>query len=74
MGLRIGKLMSAHIHDAATGETIVRELTDDELAILEKSKAEAEAEAAAVAEKATARAAALAKLGLTADEITALFG
>lgn len=66
--------MSAHIFDAATGQTIVRELTDDELAILEQSKAEAEAEAAALAEKATARAAALAKLGLTADEIAALFG
>lgn len=52
----------------------VREATDEEAAALDAQRAEtAAAEQAAAAKEAT-RAAALAKLGLTADEVAALFG
>lgn len=66
-------------HDAATGETVEREMNDDELAQYEADQAAwaqqaaaAEAEAAA---KATNREAAIARfkaLGFTDDEIGAL--
>lgn len=67
-------MTTAHIHDAATGETIVRDMTDDELALIETAKNEAAAAEAEAKAKAAARAAVLAKLGLTADEATALLG
>jgi hypothetical protein len=66
------------IHDVATGETITRDLNADELAQLEldkaRAEAQAEAQAKAQAAKLAARQAVLDKLGLTADEVAALFG
>lgn len=63
---------SITIHNASTGETITREMTDDEYAQYEAdqvahaaAKAAEEAEAAA---KADARAALLDRLGITEDE------
>ena len=52
----------------------VREMTDDEYAKYQALQSEVAEREAANAEKAAIRAAALAKLGLTADEIAALFG
>ena len=63
------------ILDAQTGETLERDLTNDELADLEIMKAESEARQAEALAKAAARESALAKLadlGLTAEEIAAL--
>ena len=66
------------IINAITGETITRDYTTDELAQLEIDKAQAVKDAAdkakADADKQAARQAVLDKLGLTADEITALLG
>jgi hypothetical protein len=66
------------IHDCITGETITRDLTADEVAEIQADKAQAEKNAAdkakADADKQAARQAVLDKLGLTADEITALLG
>ena len=66
------------IHDCATGETITRDYTTDELAQLEIDKAQAVKDAAAKAkadaDKQAARQTVLDKLGLTADEVTALLG
>jgi DNA-binding NarL/FixJ family response regulator len=61
--------------NAATGETIERPLTADELAEREVMQAEYEARQAEAEARATARESALAKLaalGLTADEVAAL--
>jgi hypothetical protein len=58
-----------------TGQSVVRDLTADELAQREIDAAQAVAQAAAIEAKATARASALAKLaelGLTEAEINAL--
>ena len=55
-----------------TGETIVRDMTEAEIAQFEKDKANAKANAKAEAERAALKTATLAKLGLTADEIAAL--
>lgn len=55
-----------------TGETVVRDMTDAELAQLEKDKADAKANAKAEADRAALKTATLAKLGLTADEVAAL--
>ena len=52
----------------------IREATADEAAAIDAQRVEAEAVKEAAAAKETARVAALAKLGLTADEIAALFG
>lgn len=61
------------IHNAQTGEIVRRELNASELTQLELDKAQDEAQAAAQAVKQAARQAVLDKLGLTADEATALF-
>ena len=52
----------------------VRNATADEAARIDAQRAEAQAEAEALEAKALARQAVLDKLGLTADEATALFG
>ena len=52
----------------------IREATANEIAVLEIQRAELNIVEQAAAAKKAARAAALAKLGLTADEIAALFG
>jgi hypothetical protein len=66
------------IHDCITGETITRDLTADEIAQHEADEAQtikdAAAKAKADADKQAARQTVLDKLGLTADEITALLG
>jgi DNA-binding NarL/FixJ family response regulator len=71
----MSETLTAVIFDAATGETIERPLTADEIAAREAMQAEAEAQQAEAEAKATARESALAKLaalGLTADEVAAL--
>lgn len=66
------------IHNAQTGETITRDFTADEQAQHDKDVADAatqaKADKAAATAKQVARQAVLDKLGLTADEITALLG
>jgi Holliday junction resolvasome RuvABC DNA-binding subunit len=63
------------VHDCATGETIVREMTDNEKAIQKQiiadQKTASEANAKKQADRESARAK-LTALGLTDDEITAL--
>lgn len=66
---------TVQIYDHATGETIVREMTAEEIEIREASAAQLAAEKAAADAKAAARQSALAKLaelGLTEEEIAAL--
>ncbi len=58
--------------NALTGETVKREQTEAELAQSKADEAEAKALAKVEADKAKAKEAVLAKLGLTADEVTAL--
>ena len=66
------------IHDVLTGETITRDFNAVELAQLELDKAEikkqAKTQVEALTAKQAARQAVLDKLGLTADEASALFG
>jgi hypothetical protein len=55
------------------GDTVIdRDMNADELAAYKAMQDEAKAKAEAEANKANARAAVIAKLGLTADEVTAL--
>jgi DNA-binding NarL/FixJ family response regulator len=71
----MSETLTAVIFDAATGETIERPFTADEIAQRELDIAQAEAQKAEAEAKATARESALAKLaalGLTADEVAAL--
>ncbi len=71
----MSETLTAVIFDAATGETIERPLTADEITAREAMQAEHEAREAEAEAKATARESALAKLaalGLTADEVAAL--
>lgn len=62
------------IHDAITGEIDTIELTDDELAERAQIVKDAKARVAAQAAKEAAKQAVLDKLGLTADEASALLG
>jgi hypothetical protein len=55
-----------------TGETVVRDMTDQEYAQYQKDAKEAKANAKAEADRAALKEATLAKLGLTADEVAAL--
>lgn len=55
-------------------DDVVREATDEEAAVIDAQRAAAEAAEKAAAAKETTRNTALAKLGLTDDEIAALFG
>jgi hypothetical protein len=57
-----------------TGEVTYRELTDAQIAQQKLDQAEAKVQAKVVADKAKAKQAVLTKLGLTADEVTALLG
>jgi hypothetical protein len=61
-------------HNSITGETIVRDMTADELAQRELDQAETAKQAEKEAAKAAARQAVLDKLGLTANEAAALLG
>jgi phosphopantetheinyl transferase (holo-ACP synthase) len=62
------------IHNVETGEIIEREMTADEIAQSKIDKANAKAWADELAAREASRQAVLAKLGLTADEVAALFG
>ena len=62
------------IHDLATGENIIREMTDDELAQHEIDMVNHAKEEADRVAKIAAREAILKKLGLTADEAALLLG
>ena len=62
------------IHDAVTGETVVRDFNAAELAQLELDKAEAKKQADALAAKQAARQAVLDRLGLTEQEAQLLLG
>jgi hypothetical protein len=55
-------------------DDLVRNATKDEAAAIDAQIAEAEAQTEAAKAKAKAKASALEKLGLTADEVAALFG
>ena len=61
------------IIDALTNERIEREQTEAELAQSIADEAEAKARAKAEADKAKLKEATIAKLGLSADEVAALF-
>ena len=67
-------MTTINIHNALTGEQITRDMNEAELAQHEIDKTNAKADAKAQADKATAKQAVLDKLGLTADEVTALLG
>ena len=56
------------IHNAETGEIIIRDMNAEELAIYNKETAEFNAMQAEIAEKASAKATLLERLGITADE------
>ena len=60
--------------DAITGEVVTRDYTEAEAAQRTKDLAKHAALKEAEAERAAARQAVLDKLGLTADEVAALFG
>jgi hypothetical protein len=62
------------IHNAATGEIIIRDANADELAQMEIDAANALARKTAEVEKETQRQAILDRLGLTADEAKLLLG
>ena len=62
------------IHDAVTGETVVRDFNAAELAQLELDKAEAKKQADALAAKQAARQTVLDRLGLTEQEAQLLLG
>ena len=55
-------------------DSLVRDATEEETAVLDAQKAEAAEQAADIAAKAAARQAVLDKLGLTANEAAALLG
>lgn len=62
------------IVDITTGEEIIRDATDAEIAQMAKDEAEAVTRKAEAEAKATARQALLDKLGITADEAKLLLG
>jgi hypothetical protein len=64
----------AHIYNAATGETIERDLTAEELEQAAADKAASKVAADALAAKATAKQALLEKLGITEEEAQLLLG
>lgn len=63
-----------NITNCETGEEIIREMNEEELANAETLKQEALARAAKDAEKIAARKAVLERLGLTEEEAAVLFG
>ena len=67
------KLMKT-IHDATTGEIVVREMTTDEIAQYDADVIQAQARKAEQAGKDAAKQAVLDKLGLSANEVAALLG
>jgi hypothetical protein len=62
------------VHDIATGETVTRDMTADELNAYQKMQAEVEATKQAQTVKQAAREALLTKLGITEQEAQLLLG
>ncbi len=62
------KTPQVKIVNAQTGEEIIRDMNEAELAQLDIDKAAAEAQIQAIEEKAAAKAALLSRLGMTEDE------
>jgi hypothetical protein len=62
------------IYDHKTGETVVREMTKDELSQAAEYTIASEQTQKMIADMATAKQAVLDKLGLTTDEAAALLG
>ena len=60
------------IYNCATGEEIIRDANEDELAQMKIDAANSKAEKAEAEAKATAKAALLSKLGITAEEAVLL--
>ena len=60
------------IYNCATGEEIIRDANEDELAQMKIDAANSKAEKAEAEAKATAKAALLNRLGITAEEATLL--
>jgi hypothetical protein len=60
------------IHNVETDEVIEREMTDEEFAVYSAIQAEIQSEELAKSETEIKKQEVLAKLGLTADEVTAL--
>ena len=60
--------------DAITGETVTRDMTENETVQREADKIEAKEQAKIEANKAKARITVLEKLGITADEAALLLG
>jgi FMN-dependent NADH-azoreductase len=69
----MSKLMKT-THDATTGEIVVREMTNAEIAQYDADVIEAQARKDKQAAKDAAKQAVLDKLGLSADEVAALLG
>lgn len=70
-------MSQVHIHDATTGESTIREMTAEELVQQQADIAAEQARADAVAAKEAARQSGIDKLnalGLTVDEVSAVFG
>ena len=65
---------TVQIHNIATGEQYVRDMTAEELAEREVMQAEAEAQAEVKVAKAIARQSLLEKLGITEEEAQLLLG
>ena len=65
---------TVQVHNFATGEQYFRDMTTEEIAERKVMQDELALQAIEQADKATAKQAVLNKLGLTADEVTALFG
>jgi len=63
---------TVQIHNFATGEQYVRDMTAEEIAEQKVMQDEIAVQAKAQADKATAKQAVITKLGLTADEVKAL--
>jgi hypothetical protein len=61
-------------YDHATGETVLRDMNADELAVYKIMQDEIKAQAKAEADKAKAKQAVLDRLGITADEAALLLG
>lgn len=73
---RHSEALTGVFHDAATGETIIRELTAEEIAVI-PDETETQNVAELLSQKQEARESAIAKLsaiGLTQNEINALLG
>ena len=66
--------LQVKIVDTLTGEEIVRDMTDAELAQLEADKVSIQAEIDAIKAKEIAKAELLTKLGITEDEARLLLG